>query len=417
MQLDFLGAAGEVGRSAVLLTTDQKIMFDCGLKVQNKDAGQEYPMPPPLGVDAVVVSHPHLDHIGFLPSLFDHHDPLVISTPPTKAIGELLLLDSAKILIEEHGSLPYQRASHKKAMDAFRVSGYHAPQQLGENQLTMYDAGHIPGSASILVEHKDKRIVYTGDYKSQETRMHAPAEIVPDVDVLITESTYFYRDHPDRKDLEVQLVQRAREVIENGGHLLLPAFAVGRTQELISVLKSQDKDLPVWVDGMGAEASRIVSGFSSYIKDAKAFRSHMEACNVVTDSRMRKQVLQEPSVIISTAGMLQGGPAMGYLLSLNDKSEVVFTGYCVEGTNGHNLLQHGYVEKDGEKISPTIPIRYLDFSAHAGRTDLFEYVRKSNAEKVYCIHGDKCAQFAEELKQEGFDAYAPKLGEKVELTF
>ncbi|MDE1798196.1 MAG: MBL fold metallo-hydrolase, partial [Candidatus Micrarchaeota archaeon] len=166
---------------------------------------------------------------------------------------------------------------------------------------------------------------------------------------------------------------------------------------------------------MGVEASRIASGFPAYIKDAKRFRSQLESCNIVKDPRDRKRVLTEPSVIISTAGMLQGGPAMGYLLSLNDKSEIIFTGYSVEGTNGWNLLQNGYVEKDGQRIQPAAPVRYLDFSAHAGRSELFKFVEQTNAQKVFCIHGDRCADFAEELKLEGFDAYAPKLGEKVEL--
>ena len=417
MELNFLGAAGEVGRSCVLLSTDQNIMLDCGLKIHNKADPHLYPAPSPVPVDAVVISHPHLDHVGFLPSVFEHHNPIVISTPPTREIGELLLLDSAKIIIEEYGTLPYKRSSHKRAMEAFRTQAYHQKTMLGDTALTLLDAGHIPGSAQVLMEHEGKKVLYSGDFKLSETRMHHPAEIVSDVDVLITESTYANRDHPNRQDLEVQLVQRAKEVISNGGHLLLPAFAVGRTQELISILKSQDPELNIWVDGMGVEAARIVAGYPSYIKDAKLFREHMESVDIVREPRDRQQVLKEPCVIISTAGMLQGGPAMGYLLSLNDRSEIIFTGYCVEGTNGYNLLQNGYVEVDGEQVRPSIPVRYLDFSAHASRSELFSYVEKVNPGKVFCIHGDaaNCAQFAEELKVEGFDASAPTLGERVEI--
>ena len=173
----------------------------------------------------------------------------------------------------------------------------------------------------------------------------------------------------------------------------------------------------MWVDGMGVEASRIVAGYPGYIKDAAQFRRQLESVNIVREARDRSKVLKEPCVIISTAGMLQGGPALGYLLSLSDQSEIVFTGYSVEGTNGYNLLQNGYVEVDGEQVKPSIPVRYLDFSAHASRSELFKYVERANPDKVYCIHGDSanCTQFAEELKLEGFDAYAPKLGEKVQL--
>lgn len=413
MEISFLGAAEEVGRSSILFKTDVDIMMDCGLKIHNKKDPHLYPLPPPEPVDAMVISHPHLDHIGYLPSVFDHCAPEVIATPPTRAMGELLLLDSAKIIISEYGTLPYQRSSHTRAMNAFKPLPFHQPARVGETSLTLYDAGHIPGSATTLLEYRDKRMLYTGDFKLSETRMHHPAEIVKDVDVLVTESTYSYRDHPDRKDLEVQLVERAHEVLDNGGNLLLPAFAVGRTQELIAVLKSNDPGLPIWVDGMGVDASRIAAGFSSYIKDAKKFRQQLESCRIVKDSRERKRVLDEPAVIISTAGMLQGGPALGYLLSLSDKSEVVFTGYCVEGTNGYNLLQNGYVEVDGQPVRPSVPIRYLDFSAHAGRSELFKFVEQTGPGKVFCVHGEHCHEFAEELKLEGFDAYAPKLGEKV----
>jgi putative mRNA 3-end processing factor len=417
MELYFLGAAGEVGRSCVLLSTDQNIVLDCGLKIHNKKDPHLYPQPPPLPVDVAVISHPHLDHIGFLPSLFEHHTPRVIATPPTKEIGELLLLDSAKIIIEEYGTLPYKRSSHRKAMQSFRLQGYHQKAVVGDSSIILFDAGHIPGSAQVLVEYNEKKLLYSGDFKLSPTRMHKPAEIVEDVDILVIESTYANRDHPNRQDLEIQLVQRAKEVISNGGNLLLPAFAVGRTQELISILKSHDKDLPIWVDGMGVEASRIIAEYPSYIKDPHNFRKYMNTVNIVRNNKDRMRVLKEPCVIIATAGMLQGGPALGYLLSLNEASEVIFTGFCVEGTNGHNLLQYGYVEKDGEEIRPSVPISYLDFSAHASRSELFEYVEKLNPSKIFCIHGDlnNCIQFAEELKLEGFDAHAPSMGEKIEL--
>ncbi|MFH0926960.1 MAG: MBL fold metallo-hydrolase [Candidatus Micrarchaeota archaeon] len=416
MKLDILGAGHEVGRSCFVVNTDKKIMLDCGLKIHNKEKPQLYPMPPAHGVDACVISHAHLDHIGFLPSLFDHYNPQVISTLPTKEIGELLLLDSAKIIIEEYGTLPYRRSSHKDAMEAFRTFGYGQKIPVGQTDITLNNAGHVPGSASVLLEHKEKRILYSGDFRLSDTQMHNRAHVEKDVDLLIVESTYANRDHPNRKDLEVQLAEMARETIENGGSLLLPAFAVGRTQELLSVLKSQAPDLPVWVDGMGVEASKIVSHYGAYIRDVKAFRKYLEQVNFVTGRRDRQKVLSQPSVIISTAGMLQGGPAMQYLLSLNKNSQCIFSGYCVEGTNGHNLLNYGYVEKEGERFVPGVPISYLDFSAHAGRTELFDYVKGVNPKKVVCVHGDEkiIDGFVEELKLEGFDASGPVAGDSIE---
>ncbi|MFH1306356.1 MAG: MBL fold metallo-hydrolase [Candidatus Micrarchaeota archaeon] len=417
MRLDILGAAHEVGRSCFILNSDKRIMLDCGLKIHNKAEPQLYPMPPGGPVDAVVISHAHLDHSGFLPSLFDNYSPKVIATPPTKEIGELLLLDSAKIILEEYGTLPYKRSSHERAIKAFKLRAYNEPMNIGETQITMKDAGHVPGASTVLLETKGKRIVYTGDFKLEDTQMHKGAQITNDVDLLVMESTYANRDHPNRHDLEIQLIERAREILDNGGNLLLPAFAVGRTQELLSVIKKHAPDLPLWIDGMGVEASKIVANYSGYVRDVKTFRKYLSECDFVTGRRDRQKVLSEPSVIISTAGMLQGGPAMQYLLSLNEASEIIFTGYCVEGTNGHNLLNYGHIIKNEEKIRPSVPVKYLDFSAHAGRSGLFEFAKKANPQKIVCVHGDDkvCTDFAEELKLEGFDAVAPVAGSKIEI--
>ena len=412
MELEFLGGAGEVGRSSVLLQTDSAIMLDCGLKIHDE---QTYPMPSPVPLDAVVISHPHLDHCGFLPSLFDSYEPEVIGTPPTRALCELLLEDSAKIILEKAGTLPYKRSSYKHAMDAFRPIGYHFRKMVNDTAITLFDAGHVPGSSSVLLEYGGKRIVYSGDFKLAPTRMHKSAELHSGVDVLIVESTYVTREHPRRQDLEIQLVQRCDEVLANGGNVLLPAFAIGRTQELVRVLRAHRPDYPIWLDGMGVKAADIVLRHPAYISEPAKFRRDFEACHVVRDSRERKNVLSEPSIIICTAGMLQGGPALGYLLSLNEQSEIIFTGYCVEGTNGYNLLQSGFVEKDGEKVYPSTPVKYLDFSAHAGRADLFKFVEKANPKKVFCVHGDSCQKFADELSLEGFEAYAPKMGDKFTL--
>jgi len=151
------------------------------------------------------------------------------------------------------------------------------------------------------------------------------------------------------------------------------------------------------------------------VKDFKRFRQDMDSCRPILHPRERGKVLKRPGVIIATAGMLQGGPALGYLLKMGPESRAIFTGYCVEETNGHNLLNKGYVEYDGVKIKPKAQWSYLDFSAHAGRTELFELVAKLKPKKVFCVHGDSCQKFADDLAVEGYDAVAPKLGETVKI--
>ncbi|MEM4137204.1 MAG: MBL fold metallo-hydrolase [Candidatus Anstonellaceae archaeon] len=417
-KLKIYGAGQEVGRSCFLLQTDKKIVLDCGLKIHNKKDPHLYPLYQNEKVDLAVISHAHLDHIGYLPALFENNNIPTIATAPTKDIGELLLLDSAKIILSEYRSLPYKRQSHIKAMKSFLITNYFQKRRIGQNTITLFDAGHISGSATVLVEYKSKRILYSGDFKLSHTYLHSPAHIEKDIDILIIESTYANREHPIREDLEIQLVQKAREVVENGGHLLLPAFAVGRTQELLAIFKNRAKDIPLWIDGMGIEATKIILKYPQFIKDPKTFRKYVEQCNFVLDSKDRKKVLKQPGVIISTAGMLQGGPALKYLSTINEKSEVVFSGYCVEDTNGYKLQNFGYVEVDGEKYYPKIPVSYFDFSAHASRSELFEFVKQTNPSKIICIHGDEkvAIDFAEELKVMGYDAIAPKTGEEVILT-
>jgi putative mRNA 3-end processing factor len=141
----------------------------------------------------------------------------------------------------------------------------------------------------------------------------------------------------------------------------------------------------------------------------------MGSCTPIRHRNERDKVLRRPCVVIATAGMLQGGPALSYLLKLGSESKAIFTGYCVEGTNGHNLLNSGFVEYDGVKIKPKASHSYLDFSAHAGRSELFEMARKISPGRIFCVHGDKCPQLAEELKLEGFEASAPALGDTVEI--
>ncbi|MCX8196790.1 MAG: MBL fold metallo-hydrolase [Candidatus Micrarchaeota archaeon] len=412
MQIDFLGSAQEVGRSSILLRGSQNIMLDCGLKIHSEEA---YPLAAAEEPDFVIASHAHLDHTGFLPALYKRGAPEFLCTPPTLALGKIIIEDSINIMAKR-GEFPF-KPSHLKKMEqnATKLS-YKKRYSCNDATVIFYDAGHIPGAAIIDVEIDGKRIVYTGDFKGEATRTTYPCELPPkEPDVLIIESTYSDRDHPPRKELEKQLAENIESVLENGGNILFPAFAIGRTQELVRIIRSINKDVEVYVDGMGWRVSQELSRYSAYVKDFKKFREDLQTCIPIMHKRERRKVLRKPCIIIATAGMLQGGPALSYLLQLSPQSMAIFTGYCVEGTNGHNLLNFGFVEYDGVKLKPKAQYAYLDFSAHAGRRELFEMCEKLRPQRIFCVHGDKCQEFAEELKLEGFDAYAPVLGETVEV--
>jgi putative mRNA 3-end processing factor len=412
VDISFLGAAGEVGRSCIMLSGDDRIMLDCGLKIH---ASENYPLEPPEMPDFAIISHAHLDHSGFTPGLFRGASPEVICTPPTLALAEIIVEDS-RMLMEKRGERPYETSHIKKFVSSTTSLSFNKRYEIGESNTTLYSAGHITGASIVDVETSGKRVVYSGDFKLEETRTTFPSDIPPkNPDALIIESTYSDRDHPPRKDLEIELGRQMNETLDEGGTVLFPAFAIGRTQELMRIVRSQNRDVEIFIDGMGWRVSETLSHYSSYVKDFKRFRTDFGNCHHVMGKRDKEKIVKKPCVIISTAGMLQGGPALSYLLKLAPESRAIFTGYSVPETNGYNLLNSGYVEYDGVKIKPKAKWSYLDFSAHAGRTELFKLVEELSPSKVYCVHGDKCQDFADALALEGFDTYAPKLGETVQV--
>lgn len=412
MELTFLGAAQEVGRSSVLVSGAENVLLDCGLKIHSDST---MPMQPPKRPDFVVASHAHLDHTGFLPSLYKHGTPELVCTPPTLALGQIIIEDSIRIMAKR-GEFPFKASHTKRMSDSTTHLSFRKRHEIGDAAVTLHNAGHIPGASMVELEMDGRRIVYTGDFKGEETKTTFAAEPPPKgPDVLMIESTYADQDHPSRKELEMELGRQLAETLETGGNVLFPAFAIGRTQELVRIVRSVNHDVEIFVDGMGWRVSEELAKYSAYTKDFKKFRQDMQTCTPIMHKNDRKKVLRKPCVIIATAGMLQGGPALSYLLQMEQNSRAIFTGYCVKETNGHNLLNNGYVEYDGVKIRPKAQHSYLDFSAHAGRRELFELCEKLKPDRILCMHGDHCLEFAEELKLEGFEAYAPALGETVEV--
>jgi len=411
--VECLGASREVGRSAFMLHTDRNIMLDYGIKIFDQSGQAKFPLETPVKPDLAVLSHAHLDHSGCIPALYTQSRIRWYSTPPTKDICEVLWMDSMKIMGDD---LPYRLGHLKKAQKFWNPLLYRHPIVSGESKIELHDAGHISGAAMVDIECRGKRIFYTGDFKCEETFMHRGAKFVEGVDVLMIESTYAKKEHPPRREAEEKFMESVYETLENGGNVLLPAFALGRTQELIALLRTYDREIPVFVDGMGREISRIYMQYPKYLKDADAFKKAVRSVNIVQSIPDKKAALREPSVIVSTAGMLNGGPMLNYIFNANSESKIIFTGYCVEGTNGWMLQNNGNIVKDGQELAIDLPVEYMDLSAHAGRSDLLRFIKTANPEKVLLVHGDKPEDFAYELEQDhGFKALAPLPGERVML--
>lgn len=413
IRLQCLGAGQEVGRSCFVLETDVKVMLDCGLKIFQPGGKRDmFPAQYQGPLDGMILSHAHFDHSGYVPELFTHENINWFGTQPTLDIASILWPDSMKIMGEE---CPYNAVDVAKAQRKFVPVKYGQKVHVGETEFTLHDAGHILGAASIEAMHAGRRFVYTGDFKLGETRMHKGAKPIKEVDVLVIESTYHSREHPDRKQLEKKLKKEMEEIMDNKANVLFPSFAVGRTQELISIVRSLMPDTPIFVDGMGKAVSQLYKKHGGYMRDAESFAEMAGTVVFVRDEMDRRDATSMPSIIISTAGMLQGGPALKYLLNMLPQSKMIFTGYNVEGTNGWRVMNENKIELDGNILDVDLPWSYYDFSAHAGRSDLLEYIKKANPEKIVLNHGDRIPEFQNELQAMGHEVYAPKNGDVLEL--
>ena len=416
MEVKLLGGAGEVGRSGILLKGEKNILLDYGIKIDGKT---EYPLAAGR-VDAFVLSHAHLDHSGYAPALYHDSMPVSFGTEPTLRLAELLIEDSIKINRLKKARQRFTKNDLKRFVQRYVSYPYHAPIDFGGYRITLYDAGHIAGSSITLVEHmkSGKRIAYTGDFKLSPQTLHLGAEKV-EADVLITESTYATREHPVREELVRLFVESVKEIVENGGTALIPAFAVGRSQEILSILYKNRLADRTYVDGMSKKATEIVLRHPDFSDGIDALLGAVRESTVISDPYERHGALEGGSVVVTTAGMLNGGPVLDYITRLNSKSMIFLTGYQAEDTNGRRLLDNKPIIVDKRNYFVKTPFAFYDLSAHAGQDDLYKYIKMVNPEKVLCVHGDaeSTGSLKEQLELEGLEAYAPKMGESVKLGF
>lgn len=407
MQIKCLGGFREVGRNAVLVETDKRILLDYGIKVESGEI--------PLSiknVDAMLLSHPHLDHCGMVPTI----KAPVFSTAACLDQARLLLRDSIKVSKLKNQPERFSERDVEK-MEEFRIT-YGQQFDIGNTLVDVYDAGHVPGSAGFLLDYK-KRIFYTGDFNLNSTELLNPARFdIKNIDVLITECTYSYKDHPPREEVEKQLIKIIGETIVKDGIVLIPSFAVGRSAEILMTLNKYKIKYPIYLDGMAKEALNITLRYPELLRDYKLLKKAAENVIPLYSQKDRKMALERPCIIVTTAGMLSGGPVISFLKKLYNKtnSSLVFVGFQAPETPGKTVLdEHRYKEND-LNLKIDMNIQYLDFSSHAGRTELLEFIKKTNPEKLVLMHGERCEEFAEEVKEKfGIDTVAPESGDVVDI--
>lgn len=414
MEFTFLGGAGEVGRSAILMSDSINILFDYGVKIEGPD---NYPLPAKR-VDLCAVSHAHLDHSGSLPILYHYSLPVTFGTPPTMKLSELLIEDSMKLAKRKHEKPKFFRNQVKMLLERYVGYDYGKRFGFGNYDMTLHDAGHICGSAITVAERaKDGfKVAYTGDFKMEPQSLHNGAEVVKS-DVLIIESTYALKEHPERAELERRFVNDVKETIDNGGTALIPVFAVGRSQEMLATLCKNGLIDHTYIDGMARAATEICIAHPEFFTNPDLLKEAYDKVGFVSSGYHRREIEEGGKIVVTTSGMLNGGPVLNYITKLNRNSKIFITGFQVEGTNGRRLMDGEPLVIDNRKFRVQVPFEVYDFSAHAGRRELYDYVKKSSPHDVICVHGEaeSSKSFAAGLKEEGFNAHAPKVGERIKI--
>jgi putative mRNA 3-end processing factor len=420
LKVSVLGAAKEVGRSAFLVNFNgTSILMDYGVLLKREPI---FPMHVrPREVDAVVITHAHLDHSGFVPSLFlsDSASVQALGTPPTFDLSQLLMEDMIKI---SGFYLPFEYIDIITMMKHSKNLQYKESYVVNDVKVTLHESGHVLGGASVILEHNGKRIFYTGDINTRGSKLLRPADLdFGDIDLMIIESTYSQTEQVPREQAEKELLEFCYDVVDRGGTLFIPAFSVERSQEIACVLKSYNFRHKVVMDGMALKANQIMLKHPTFLKDAEMFERAINEAEWISGWNRRKSVVKEPCVIISPAGMLVGGSAVFYLqeIAKNDKNGIALVSYQGEGTPGRTLLDRRMVSYDGRERKCLADVKRFEFSGHNSRSELFEILEhiKGNP-KVLTVHGDgpSCTKFAEEINLKyGFESKAPDTGEFIEI--
>jgi len=419
MQLRFLGACQEVGRSAFAVkTANGQVLMDYGVMINHEVSFPVHVSP--KDIDAVTLTHAHLDHSGLVPLFYLHSANLPLyGVEPTFKLAKVLVRDMIKL---SGYYLPFEYMDLESMLAHAIPVNYNSEFKVKDASVKMINAGHIPGSAQIIVESDGRRILYTGDFNLIPTHLVPGADHQYDnLDGIIIESTYAAVYHPDRVQSEQNFVLACKEVVENGGTVLVPAFGVGRSQEIICMLADYNFTYPVYVDGMALDAIRMLEQHPNSLRDEEHFSKAMQQAEKITNWNERRKAARTAGVIVSPAGMLKGGASVFYMENLahNNHNWIFLVSYQVEGSPGRILLDEGRFMLHGKSRKVEARIEKFDFSSHGGQAQLHEALKEVDKRtQVFVVHGDQdnCKLLADWATNEaGLKTTIPKPGETIDI--
>ena len=428
VRITTLGCCREVGRAAFVLNTPEtRVLIDCGDKPGAEGEVPYLQVPEALGagaanIDAVVLTHAHLDHSALIPLLFKYgYDGPIYCTEPTRDLMGLLTLDYLDVAAKEGRTPPYESGQVREAIKHCIPLEYGDVTDVAPDlKLTFHNAGHILGSAVSHFHVGDGlyNVAFSGDIHYEDTRLfNGAVNEFPRVETLVLESTYGGRNdyQTDQEDSEAKLKEVINRTTERGGKVLIPAFAVGRSQEIMLVLEEAMRngdipEVPVHLDGMIWEATAIHTTYPEDLRDdlrERIFHDDenpflAEQFNHIDGGEDERQEVADggPCIVLSTSGMVEGGPIMSWLNHVGGESDstLTFVGYQAQGTLGRRI-QNGWDEipmndrvEGRSTLQLNMDVETVDgFSGHADRQGLENFVRTMNPrpEKVLCVHGDE----------------------------
>jgi len=415
VKLRFMGGTHEVGRNAILVESEQaRLLLDYGVKI-----GDEPEFPAHVratDIDSIVVAHAHLDHSGGVPLFYLSERKPFFATTVTIELMELLIKDFIKL---SGYFLPFEYIELENMMRQRKDLSYGTEVKLKDINFRLVNAGHIPGSAMVELSANGRRILYTGDLNTLDTRLVHGARVPKRrFDAVIIESTYATTDHPDRRELEEAFINEIKDVIYNDGRVLVPAFAVGRSQEMLSVIHAHKLRTNVVIDGMARKVNEILLDHPDCLRTPRTFMKIISGTREVRGWRDRREALKRAGVIVAPSGMLQGGTAVFYMerLALDERNGVFLVSFQVPGTGGAKLLETGRFTIGEREEVVKARVRHFDFSSHAGKTQLEAFIRGLRGKPdIYVIHGEpeSCDALTQWIRDElGLNAVAPNDGDE-----